>query len=297
MAQGNQNAMALAGWLSSFLDQQQKLKDESKSADYFFKANPKALETLGIHPDAYGNMGSREKVSAMGAYARTQVLQQAQQEQQQRAAESVALVRQRMAPIEADDRFMRAVQQATQPNAAAADLGRSGLFETLASPQLLEQLRSMGTRRSLPADQTMDLGMEAGVSPERLAPLGTALAHIRATEEQRTAGGPEMATMGKSDVIFNRKTGAFQISPFSKAEAQEGTVEVPDPKDPVFGPKIHLPLSVAKKDYPHLLDSLKPGGQGPSAAGLVQMRDPQGNRVNVPGSQLEEFLKKGYRKL
>ena len=74
------------------------------------------------------------------------------------------------------------------------------------------------------------------------------------------AGAPEMTTLGKVDTIFNRKTGQFQLSPFSKEEAkpEDGYIELPDQDNPVFGPKIRLPLAVAEKKYPHLLKGLAP---------------------------------------
>jgi hypothetical protein len=46
----------------------------------------------------------------------------------------------------------------------------------------------------------------------------------------------------------------------------EGFIELPDEKDPLYGPRIRLPLSQAREKYPHLLKRLESGGAGGPAS-------------------------------
>ena len=50
----------------------------------------------------------------------------------------------------------------------------------------------------------------------------------------------------------------------------EGSIEIPDATDPVYGPRIRIPISVARRQYPHLLKGLEAGakpGAEPAAGG------------------------------
>jgi hypothetical protein len=119
--------------------------------------------------------------------------------------------------------------------------------------------------------QTVLARNPAAVNAENFAPNINALrALLTDTTASADAGMPESATMGESDVIFNRKTGQFQISPFSKAAANkkeaEGYIELPDEEDPLYGPRIRLPLSQARDKYPHLLKRLESGANGKAAS-------------------------------
>jgi hypothetical protein len=65
-----------------------------------------------------------------------------------------------------------------------------------------------------------------------------------------------------------------------EAKPQTGMIELPDPNDPIYGPRIRLPISVAKRDYPHLLKRLEPGtAAAVTAAGTQQDPLPQPARI------------------
>lgn len=134
------------------------------------------------------------------------------------------------------------------------------------------------------------------VNADNFAPTMNSLRALLDDGAAENAGAPESATMGDSDVIFNRKTGQFQISPFSKAEANkkeaEGFIEVPDEKDPLYGPRIRLPLSQAREKYPHLLKRLESGGGG-GADGASQYKSAEDVKAALKAGKVkkEEAIK------
>lgn len=108
----------------------------------------------------------------------------------------------------------------------------------------------------------------AAASPQFDNTLGAMIA----AEERRGANSlfkPEdLGTMRKTDVpgIYYMPTsrGGGQVvtdptmpqRPNAEKPSDEGTIEIPDPNDPVYGPRIRIPITVARRNYPHLLKTL-----------------------------------------
>ena len=95
--------------------------------------------------------------------------------------------------------------------------------------------------------------------------------------ESGQAGGPPQILPGPfpNTKIVTDARGRSTPQVVHEDKTPEGWIEVPDPNDPVYGPKIKLPLSQALKDYPHLLERLKPGGSKPATAAEAAPEDPK----------------------
>jgi hypothetical protein len=86
-----------------------------------------------------------------------------------------------------------------------------------------------------------------------------------ATED---AGGPPQimeGPFGTKLVTDARGRGTPQV--VRNEKQAEGFIEIPDEKDPLYGPRIRVPLSQARDKYPHLLKRL----ESPGAAAAVDV--------------------------
>jgi len=93
------------------------------------------------------------------------------------------------------------------------------------------------------------------------------------------------AIFRREDLGMARPTGVSDVDfvPTSKGGGQlldrrppaskpndEGHIELPDAEDPVYGPRIRIPVSVAREKYPHLLKRLEAGAAAGSASAESQ---------------------------
>lgn len=117
---------------------------------------------------------------------------------------------------------------------------------------------------------------------------------LRLLQSGDEAGGgsePEMMRLGDSDVIHNRKTGAFQISPFSKANAaaQANKGRLKAEARPVFdkyGEPTGAYQTVISGDDPDAVDEWvrKANGKNtPAATGKTSAPGKKGDRVKQNG--------------
>jgi hypothetical protein len=157
-----------------------QMNAEGKAADYFVKAHPEALTEMGIHPDAWDNLGAEDKSGAVMGYMRDQTLKKTMGEVGLNDAQTQDLLQRidaRKQQVTAGKTFQDAVAKYTQPN-ARLDLPPIGeLNATLAgggSPV------SVQPGADLDPQTALKLGIQSGMDPERMAPLIEALARIRA---------------------------------------------------------------------------------------------------------------------
>jgi hypothetical protein len=232
----------------------QQEADFARSAEFYFKGNPEALSQVGLTDTEFKNLSAREK--AVAGLTAIKAMEMARADAGRKSGEQAAQQKQVSAAA-----LARVLQDAGSLNEQEVLAEGRGPVRQTRRPVAMTPQRL----------QTVLARNPAAVNAENFAPNINALrALLTDTTASADAGMPESATMGESDVIFNRKTGQFQISPFSKAAANkkeaEGYIELPDEEDPLYGPRIRLPLSQARDKYPHLLKRLESGASGKAAS-------------------------------
>lgn len=181
------------------------------------------------------------------------------------------------------------------------------------SPFTTGPAQPRGAGRTLAPMDMLRLGLQSGVRPDRIATLADSMARIQTLQDQGTQGLPftfeEDPITGtrfariKNTVLpsgVNPKATSNQIEDVHDEQGnvigqatrdpktgklmqwkagEEGTVEVPDPDNPVFGARVRLPLRVVKKDYPHLLKGLEPGATKAADIAPEKARDRKANTI------------------
>lgn len=84
------------------------------------------------------------------------------------------------------------------------------------------------------------------------------------------------------------------MRPAGDKVSDEGYIEMPDPSDPMFGPRIRIPIKVAREKYPHLLKQLD-GPSATPAGGERVVVEKDGKKFTLPKAQLTEAQKQGYK--
>jgi len=201
---GSQNAQTLAGWLTNFIEQQKQISAGAKSADYFLDANPGAREEMGIHPDAWKNMGARDKIAAVQGYLQGKTEQRTAAAARGAAAELGA--RMNVQQAQADWLNHRAQVQGEEPEAGAkfgdtmlellnkygygAAPGGAGA-PAMPMPAGVGLPPGVGTMPPLPGGAALRLGTRA-LPP---LPAGVALSPAAGTGPGRGAAGGAMRPM------------------------------------------------------------------------------------------------------
>lgn len=70
----------LGQFLDNLVQREKQINDAGKSADFFVKANPQALDEMGMHEDQWKNLGARDKMNAVQGYVSGKATQRATQE-------------------------------------------------------------------------------------------------------------------------------------------------------------------------------------------------------------------------
>ena len=125
-----------------------------------------------------------------------------------------------------------------------------------------------GTRPPITASRVRELlpNYPAAANSGNLVDLMRVLQAGDAAEEGNGTPVVMEGPFGTKLVTDSRGRGTPQV--VRNEKQAEGFIEVPDPTDPVYGPKIRIPLSQARKDYPHLLNRLSADG-GAATSGAV----------------------------
>ena len=294
MQGGKQWLDAMMG-LAGNLDQ---LKKDDKAASALYDALTQeqpdpATGVPGPHPfkvnkDVWNAMSSKERVATAAGAMKGILFKQGLAEFKQKTDEAGQMMKLRTQQIAsakalteglATDRaqaktFWDTFNQGMQP-------GTAGDANPMAPGQAGAPEVAAGTPDAALA--FLNAARKAGGMPPAVA--GDALRFLTQQEKsgQAGAGAPEMTTLGQVDTIFNRKTGQFQLSPYSKeaAKPEDGYIELPDPENPVFGPRIRLPLSMAEKKYPHLLKALSAADSTAAKAAPEAPKDPKTRKAGT----------------
>jgi hypothetical protein len=261
-----QSRPGFTGMMTGIMNNRDKAK-QLKSWDTAAKAIYSALEPeedvltgakaehpLGMNKDQFNMLSTPDRIAKVKATVTENILKSAMAEQKQKQeleGQVMEMNKLKIAEAMAEQQANEGFRQQAQGAPIARAL-QQGLGPIRPGPTTMEDL--MQAARANPTARN------AGPL------LQTALREMGGESQ---AGAPEMTTLGKVDTIFNRKTGQFQLSPYSKEEAkpEEGTIELPDPDNPVFGPRIRIPISVAEKKYPHLLKGLQAPGSASTGTG------------------------------
>lgn len=119
--------------------------------------------------------------------------------------------------------------------------------------------RTVGTRAPLTASRVREL-LPDHPDAANSGNLVDLMRVLQAGDDEGGGGDPRVTDgpFGFKFLSDSRGRGTPQV--LRPDKAAEGFIEVPDASDPVYGPKIRIPLSQAQKEYPHLLERLKGGG-------------------------------------
>ena len=309
-AQGQQTTMAIAGWLSNYLQQQKQVNAAGKAADTIFQAMPEDQRMqMGLpHPEEWKGRSAKDKAAAMQGVVQLQTMQEVQARFKDYLAQ--AAMRQQQADEDA------AVGQAVKSYATPPE----GIDPTADTPDQAMK-RAMSTPglggRNLP--RVLD---SITKYQQMMTKTGTAGAEDSPPEQVLIDSVPYVWKKGsrefqpRADFVPNLRSQAQQDAADRKAAGQpapdeEGPKTSKDGKfywDTHFG--AWKPISGAAGGggkFDALLEKLGVGAEGGTApaapdAGkaapadeLVPVINPGGKRVKIKSSQLKAALASGYK--
>lgn len=210
-----QNAMAAASWLESFLSER---KENAQKATVLRKA----LATYD--PD------NKEQYTAMGLAELEGVIQtQRMGREKTRADLDQAELTDRNQQMQAGQTFRDALSRLRIGGQQAIDASRAPAPVLKALGQFFPGMGEAGAALEEQPDfqpggqDLLQLGLESGLDPAKVATLADSIARIQALE-QRGRSSKDNLRFVKSPtgatVALSGDTGAFQYDPFSKAEAE-----------------------------------------------------------------------------
>lgn len=251
-----------------------QLQQGGKAADSFREMIKIGMPLAGEQEaNVFGTDDEWKTLSATEKFSRVGQMFQAQQFQAAQLAYKRGLQ-----DYAAQAQQMAAAKQAQTANQQIAPWLQSYAAATTPTPGVPEQALSRSAISTLPptlpavAAQPGQAPLQAAATASRNYPLATsapqfdntlsALSRAQQLAAIPESGGPPQILPGPfpNTKIVTDARGRSTPQVVSEQKPAEGYIEVPDPNDPVYGPKIKLPLSQAMKDYPHLLERLKPGG-------------------------------------
>jgi len=137
-----------------------------------------------------------------------------------------------------------------------------------------------GLQRLPPAQRAAVLNNPRFLALASIAERMSAADERAQSQQRQEAGPPETTSLSGLDTIFNRKTGQFQISPYSKEQAKPtspGYAVMADPDDPFGRTQIHMPLDQFKTEFPDAYERMtKSGAPAPDAP-----TDPKARKVGT----------------
>lgn len=246
-----QGLAGIADRLERRKEEQKREQTNAKSADTLFKANPDLQKALGMDEHAFMGLPRAERIAAVAGGISHLTLQQANAKAQRE-----------------QELYAREAASAEALQRAAGASARGNMENYFENPELFPN--------GLPAFDQAILNNPAAVNAPNFNQFARAAAPNGGSAEgqpffQPTQAGRALPLIGPNGLPL---PGMFQVPvgprasqiitdptqpqrPAAEKPSDEGTIEVPDEADPVYGPRIRLPLKVARDKYPHLLKRLE----------------------------------------
>ena len=281
---------SLAEGYGNYITQQKQLTAAGKAGKYYFDANPDALLEMGKTPEEAKNFGAQDWASLAQAHSEQQTLAQM-------LAQTKALVQRTTADqqeLTANRNFTQMFngQRPTAQSMAAMMIGQGPVRNRTETP--MDIARMMLDSGQAPDKVMGHLAQLQGDEENNLIYDRASIPGNTVVKTKRGNGFQVVPTGGSAPEPVteeNNKTIGYMINgKFVRGErAGASYIEVPDPENPVFGPKIRMSLEEAAKNYPDLLKGLKPGSKAPAAAEAPT--DPKQRKANTtyktPKGELE----------
>lgn len=250
---------------------------QAKAVETFLSTLPE--DQLPMDLQAFKNLSAKEKIGVGMGLLQGQQFRNSQQEGQVNLAR-LAEINQRMQTQQAETAnaakspaFLSALSRYRQPTLEAMPAGVEGPPNQVPG---LDALSAAGraseeTGFQVPPTALARILDEIGQSEGGNSLFtGADLGKLRPTElpgvhfMPTSRGGGQVVT----DPTQPQRPGAAKPT-------DEGMIEIPDPDDPIYGPRIRIPVSVARSQYPHLLKRLetgKPGAAAPDGASNNELK-------------------------
>lgn len=257
----------LAERLEKRKEEQKREQINAKSADTLFKANPELQKALGMDEHAFLGLPRAERIAAVAGGISHLTLQQAnakamrEQEEYARQATSAAALQ-------------RAAGTTAQRNLERYYEGDEGYTGLPAFDEAMFQNPGMVNAPNFNEFARTVQGARDSGSLFKPDELGK----IRPTEYPGVGFVP--TTKGGGQIVYDPTT---PNRPSGPRPGDEGTIEIPDPDDPVYGPRIRIPVSVARKEFPHLLKSIDKGKPAPAEDAAAAKELQQANEAIAAG--------------
>lgn len=291
------NAIAGAGrdlgaGLAGIADRMEKRKEEDKqrrqrgkAAESFFKASPDLQKHIGMTPDAFGSLSDDDKQAAVAgginaislARANEEALRK-QKEYERQASSAEALQAAAAAAARGNlERYYEFPEQFPQ----GAPTFDQALFNNPAAvnaPNFNEFARATQPQQ---VEQTFFDKSQVGRGIPILTPDGTPIPGTYTTPI-----GPRAGQLITDPTTPQR--------PSAEKPTDEGSIEVPDADDPVYGPRIRITIKTAREKYPHLLKRLEPpAGTQPAPASGPASAPAAGGPPSISTRAQYDALKSG----
>lgn len=217
-------------------EEEKQRRQRGKAASSFYRASPELQQALGQTPDAFDSLSDDDKQAAVAGGINALSLMR----EQTRAAQQKAQY----------DREMNSGAALQQMAGATAQGNLEQLYE---NPELYQ---------GAPAFDQALFRNPAAVNAPNFNEFSRAVMgqnEGRGSMFRRDDLGKALPTgVENVDFIPTSKGGGQLLDrrPTEPKANDEGVIEIPDPNDPVFGPRMRIPISVARKSYPHLLKAL-----------------------------------------
>lgn len=234
---------SLSRGLAGIAKRMEKRKEEekreqvnAKSADTLFKANPQLQEALAMDEHTFMGLPRAERIAAVAGGISHLTLQEANRKAQMER-----------------QRYEQEVASGAALQQMAGATAQGNLEQLYENPEAYQ---------GAPAFDQALFRNPAAVNAPNFNEFSRAVASQnegRGSMFRRDDLGRALPTgVDNVDFVPTSKGGGQLLDrrpPEPKAN-DEGSIEIPDPNDPVFGPRMRIPISVARKSYPHLLKAL-----------------------------------------
>lgn len=280
-------SQGLASMSEAFTKAQEKKKQlasQGKAADALFKASPELAKLTGMTPEDWALLAPEDKIAAVQGAQGAQAFEEGQRKGRLDVMRLMA-AEQELANAEREPAFLNELAQMGQAPEAVPSPMNNEAFDQRTRPVDLAGLAGAAGRTGYrldmrTADDLLRAANAGKADGEVMAPgefIEDPITGTRFLTRGKTmlpSGTNPAKMVGEAEPVVDPRTGALlghnvfngKTKTFKPVRAnEEGVIEIPDPADPMYGPRIRIPMSVAKEQYPHLLKQLAPPAAEPAA--------------------------------